>query len=80
MPEPEQLLINGVVAADIQSVATFFTDKLPRAGYELGRGDSEQGEAEAPFTGNGVRGEWKVNGILNCPNAVTLRLVIEESS
>jgi hypothetical protein len=79
-PSPGQLRIGGVIPADIQQAAEFFADELPRAGYELGRGDSEQGEAEAPFTGRGVRGEWKVNGILNCSNAVTLTLVVIEPS
>lgn len=80
MPYPGQLLIGGVIPFDIQNAAEFFVDELPRAGYELGRGDSEQGEAEAPFTGHGVRGKWKVNGILNCSQAVTLTLVVIEQS
>ncbi len=48
--------------------------KLPAAGYQLGAGDAEQAEAEALFLGESVRGKWKVNGILNCPDAVTLTL------
>jgi hypothetical protein len=78
-PYPGQLLIGGVIPVDIQKAAEFFVDELPRAGYEPGPGDSEQGEAEAPFTGQGVRGKWKVNGILNCSNAVILTLVVIES-
>jgi hypothetical protein len=79
-PYPGQILIGGVIPFDIQKAAKFFVDELPRAGYQLGRGDSEQGEAEAPFTGRGVRGKWRVNGILDCPNAVTLTLVVIEQS
>jgi hypothetical protein len=75
-PHPGQLLIGGVIPADLRGAAVFFTDELPARGYELGLGDSEQGEAEAPFSGHGFRGKWKVNGILNCPNAVTLTLVL----
>lgn len=75
-PHPGQLLIGGVIPADLRGAAVFFTDELPARGYQLGIGDSEQGEAEAPFSGHGFRGKWKVNGILNCPNAVTLTLVL----
>jgi hypothetical protein len=75
-PHPGQLLIGGVIPADLRGAAVFFSDELPARGYELGLGDSEQGEAEAPFSGHGLRGKWKVNGILNCPSAVTLTLVL----
>jgi hypothetical protein len=33
-------------------------------------------EAEALFLGQNVRGKWKVNGIVNCPSAVTLTLLV----
>jgi hypothetical protein len=33
-------------------------------------------EAEALFLGERVRGKWKVNGILDCPSAVTLTLLV----
>jgi hypothetical protein len=79
-PHPGQLLIGGVIPADLRAAAVFFTDELPARGYELGRGDAEQGEAEAPFSGHGCRGKWKVNGILNCPDAVTLTLVLIDQS
>lgn len=75
-PHPGQLLIAGVIPTDLRGAAVFFTDELPARGYQLGRGDAEQGEAEAPFSGHGFRGKWKVNGILNCANAVTLTLVL----
>jgi hypothetical protein len=79
-PHPGQLLIGGVIPADLRGAAVFFSDELPARGYELGLGDSEQGEAEAPFSGHGFRGKWKVNGILNCPSAVTLTLVLIDQS
>jgi hypothetical protein len=77
-PYPGQALIVGVVPAELGDAASFFGTALPEAGYEVGRGDAEQGESEAPFTGNGVRGKWKVNGIEDCPSAVTLTLVVIE--
>jgi hypothetical protein len=79
-PYPGQLVVAGVVPADLDGAADFFGDELPAHGFELGFGDSEQGEAEAPFTGHGVRGKWKVNDIADCPQAVTLTLVVIEQS
>jgi hypothetical protein len=34
----------------------FVVDKLPKAGYVLGRGDAEAAEADAPFIHGNVRG------------------------
>jgi hypothetical protein len=49
---------------------------MPASGYRTGAGDAEMDEAEALFTGPGLRGKWKVNGIPNCPGAVTLALYV----
>lgn len=70
------IVLSGVVPSDLRTAAVFFTEELPAAGYQLGEGDAEQGEAESVFAGHGYRGRWRVNGILDCPNAVTLSLAI----
>jgi hypothetical protein len=75
LPE-NRTLVTGVVPFDFRTAVQFFVTKLPDAGYRLGTGDAEQGEAEALFTGEGISGKWKVNGIPNCPDAVTLALLV----
>jgi hypothetical protein len=72
---PSQLLIGGVIPADLQDAAGFFDTLLPERGYQVGVGDAEATEAEAPFTGNGFRGRWRVNEIADCP-ALTLTLIL----
>ena len=75
-PHSGQLVVGGVIPADLQDAASFFNESLPANGFRQGLGDSESNEAEAPFTGNGLRGKWKVNAIANCPAAVVLTLVL----
>jgi hypothetical protein len=70
-------LVGGIVPSDFRTAVLFFVTKLPAAGYVNGAGDAEMDEAEALFTGDGVSGKWKVNGILNCPGAVTLALFVK---
>lgn len=41
----------------------FVLRELPRAGYALGRGDAESGEADAPFRGGDVRGVIRLSVI-----------------
>ncbi|HEV8602427.1 MAG TPA: hypothetical protein VGQ68_03425 [Gaiellaceae bacterium] len=76
-PVSGMTLVTGVVPSDFRSAVEFFVTKLPAAGYVNGAGDAEMDEAEALFTGEGVSGKWKVNGILNCPGAVTLALFVK---
>ncbi len=79
-PFPGQLVLRGVIPAELGDAASFFRDELPGAGYEVGRGDSERGEVEALFTGEGLRGGWRVNAIARCPEAVGLVLVIVQQA
>jgi hypothetical protein len=70
-------LVGGIVPSDFGSAVQFFVTKLPAAGYVLGAGDAEANEAEALFTGGGVSGRWKVNGIPTCPGTVALNLFVK---
>jgi hypothetical protein len=75
-PYPDQVVVRGAVPGELEDAASFFEDELPDAGYRLGRGDAEPNEREALFTGNGVRGGWRVRAIPACEGAVTLTLVV----
>jgi hypothetical protein len=75
-PHTGQIVLGGLIPADLQDAAAFFNDSLPASGYRQGLGDAESNEAEAPFTGEGFRGKWKVNSIVGCPTAVELTLVL----
>jgi hypothetical protein len=78
-PFEGQLVLVGAVPGDLQEAAAFFNDALPEEGYQVGIGDAEGTESEAPFTGNGFRGKWRVNGIPDC-RAVRLTLVLIEQA
>lgn len=78
-PFEGQLVVVAAVPADLQEAAIFFNAALPQQGYRVGIGDAEGTESEAPFTGNGYRGKWRVNGIPDC-DAVKLTLVLIDQS
>jgi hypothetical protein len=78
-PHTSQVVVLGLIPSDLQEAASFFGGALPEHGYQVGIGDSEGNESEAPFTGNGYRGKWRVNEIPECP-AVRLTLVLIEQS
>jgi len=76
-PRSGMTLVTGVVASPFRSAVEFFLTKLPAAGYVNTTGDAEMDEAESFFRGAALSGKWKVNGILGCPNAVTLALYVK---
>lgn len=78
-PYANQLVVLGLVPGDLQDAAAFFNETLPDHGYQVGIGDAEGTESEAPFTGNGYRGRWRVNAIPDCA-ALRLTLVLIEQA
>ena len=74
-PFPGQTILRGVAPAGLDEAASFFETELPDAGYQLGRRDAEAGERESLFTGNGIRGGWRVRSIPDC-DAVQVTLVL----
>lgn len=72
-----RIIINTVVPLNVKGVATFFERELPQAGFKPDKGESEPGEAEAEFDGNGYRGRWKTNDIGGCPGAATLTVLAQ---
>jgi hypothetical protein len=77
---PGGTLVGGIIPTEFRNAVAFFVERLPAAGYELGEGDSEQDEAESFFSGKGITGKWKVNGILNCTQAVRLTLSVSRAA
>ena len=74
--QPVRLVLNGFAPGDLGAVGRFFETELPRRGYRLGRGDQEEFEKEAPFTGRGFRGLWRIFGSPECPTAVRVLVIL----
>jgi hypothetical protein len=67
-------IYGGFVPGDVKGAKEYFERELPKAGYDLGEGDSEDHEAEMEFDGQGAQARLKVHDIANCPNALTLEV------
>ena len=74
--EPQTVFIAAVSPGTFEDVRDFFGTELERRGYRIGHGDSEAGEVEAPFTGNGYRGRWLVRKIRDCDEAASVRIIL----
>lgn len=80
MPFERETIVIGVMPSDFRGGVQFFERELPARGYALGRGDAERGEAEAPFTGNGYRGRWRINTIPDCDAAMRFVIILISQS
>ena len=70
--------VEGLVPLGLRDAANFFAKGLPAAGYKLGRGETEAGDAESRFEGNGYAGYLQMRVIADCPGAVTLTLTLSK--
>jgi hypothetical protein len=76
VPFENQSVVSGVSPGSLERTRSFYGEELEAAGYQEGRGESEPGETEALFSGQGVRGGWRANVIPGCEGAVLLTLVV----
>lgn len=74
-PFPGQVVLRGAAPLDLDGAASFFERELGKAGYQVGRQDSERGEREALFSGEGLRGGYRANAIPEC-EAVQVTIVL----
>ena len=71
------IVLEGFIPMELKEATRFFVQKLPDAGFRLGRGEAERGEAESRFGGNGVAGFFKVRSIEGCPGALQFTIRVQ---
>jgi hypothetical protein len=72
------LVLEGLVPMELPQATRFFLQKLAAAGYRLGRGEAEEGEAEDRFFGNGIQGFFRLRTMRDCPGALQLVITVSE--
>jgi hypothetical protein len=73
---PRTLYVWGHAPLSLHAASTFLARELPRRGFATTAAESEPGEVEARFIGNGHRGGWKVAGVLGCSRKVLLLVAV----
>lgn len=66
----------GYVPGDVKATRDWYEENLPKSGYEVREGDSEEHEAEAEFEGHGVEARYKVRDIAGCDGALSLEVAL----
>ena len=73
------LVVQGFMPMELKDATRFFVQKLPAAGFQLGRGEAERNEAEARIGGNGVIGYFKLRSITDCPGALEFTIRVQSA-
>jgi hypothetical protein len=71
------IVLEGFIPMELEKVRRFFVEKLPDAGFRLGRGEVERGEAESRFGGDGVAGFFKIRSIQGCAGALEFTVRVQ---
>lgn len=64
----------------LRTAVLFIVEKYPKAGYQIGRGDAEATEADAPWVHGQVRGLTRVNEVQPCQTEWLVASVATTSS
>jgi hypothetical protein len=59
-------VVKFLTASSLRDAVLFVVERLPKAGYVLGRGDAEAAEADAPFVHNNIRGLYRMLQLEPC--------------
>ena len=73
----QAIVLEGFIPMELPQATRFFLQNLTAAGYRLGRGEAEQGEAEDRFVGNGIIGFFRLRSIRDCPGALQLVITMQ---
>lgn len=74
---------DGIIATGV--TATPFDEVLGamnaanRAGFEVTSGETEEDDAEANWTGNGLNGRWAIKKSATCPGETVIQLLSKKS-
>lgn len=69
-------IYGGYVPGEIEATRDWYEENLPKSGYEVKEGDSEEHEAEAEFEGHGVEARYKVRDVADCDGALSLEVAV----
>lgn len=72
------VIATGVTARPFHDVLTAM-NSAEKSGFEITSGETEQGDAEANWVGNGYVGRWAIKKSATCPTQTVIRLLSKKN-
>jgi hypothetical protein len=73
-------IVSAVSSSDFRSILAFMNHDVADAGYTVEKGETEEHDAEAEWTGNDHRGRWAIRESAQCPGETVIQVVAADGS
>jgi hypothetical protein len=76
---PDGVVVTGVTSLPFKQVLASLNGPTQRAGYKVTRGETEEHDAEANWSGHGYRGRWAIRTSGSCPGETVVQVLSTKS-
>jgi hypothetical protein len=72
-------IVTAVSSAPFEDVLAFLNGPVADAGFEVEKGETEEHDAEAEWSGEGFRGRWAIRESAQCPGETVIQVLSARS-
>jgi hypothetical protein len=72
-------IVTAVSSASFNEVLAFLNGPVADAGFMVEKGETEEQDAEAEWTGSGFRGRWAIRESAQCPGETVIQVLSARS-
>jgi hypothetical protein len=72
-------IVTGISSAKFQEILAFMNGQVADAGYRVEKGETEEHDAEAEWSGNGFRGRWAIRESTQCGGETVIQVLSARS-
>ncbi len=71
----DSTVVTAISSAGFRSILDFMNEDVVAAGFRIEKGETEEHDAEAEWTGNGFRGRWAIRESASCPGQTVVQVL-----
>ena len=72
-------IVTGISSTPFQEILAVMNGPVEDAGYEVEKGETEEHDAEAEWSGNGFHGRWAIRESAECPGETVIQVLSAKS-
>ncbi len=68
-------IVSAISSSSFQDILAFMNGQVTDAGYQVDKGETEEHDAEAEWSGNGFRGRWAIRESAKCSGETVIQVL-----
>ncbi len=68
-------IVSAISSSGFEDILAFMNGQVVDAGYEVDKGETEEHDAEAEWSGNGFRGRWAIRESAKCSGETVIQVL-----